>query len=76
VAARGRAKSESDVSVGSHHFLLNYQECAIVPYLARQQSCFVNWTSKYMRLLYCSRKMMIASNRHKDLYWFRPKPYV
>jgi hypothetical protein len=20
--------------------------------------------------------MMVASNRHKDLYWFRPKPYV
>jgi hypothetical protein len=20
--------------------------------------------------------MMVASNRHKDLYWFRPEPYV
>ena len=23
-----------------------------------------------------SRKTMVESNRHEDLYWFRPEPYV
>jgi hypothetical protein len=38
--------------------------------------CFVNQTSKLIRLPCCSRKMMVASKRHEDLYWFRPEPYV
>ena len=38
--------------------------------------CFVDQTSKLIRLPRCSRKTMVASNRHKDLYWFRPEPYV
>ena len=39
-AAWGHAKSKSDVSAGSHCFLLNNRECATVPYLARQLSVF------------------------------------
>ena len=38
--------------------------------------CFVNRTSKFIRLPYCSRKMMVASKRHEDLYWFRTEPYA
>jgi hypothetical protein len=38
--------------------------------------CFLNRTSKIIRLPCSSRKMMVASNRHEDLYWFRPEPYV
>ena len=38
--------------------------------------CFVNRTSKLIRLLHCSRKTIVAYNKHDDLYWFRPEPYV
>ena len=38
--------------------------------------CFINQTSKFIRLPRCSRKMMVASKRHEDLYWFRPEPYI
>jgi hypothetical protein len=30
--------------------------------------CFVNRTIKFIRLSRCSRKTMVASNRHEDLY--------
>jgi hypothetical protein len=30
--------------------------------------CFVNRSSKFIRLQHCSRKMMVASKRHDDLY--------
>ena len=38
--------------------------------------CFVNRTSKFIRLPHCSRKTMVASKRHENLFWFKPKPYV
>ena len=38
--------------------------------------CFVNQTSKLIQLPCYSRKTMVASNIHEDLYWFRPEPYV
>jgi hypothetical protein len=38
--------------------------------------CFVNRTSKFIRSPRCSRKTMVASKRHEDLYWFRLEPYV
>ena len=41
-----------------------------------QCQCFINQTSKLIRLPCCFRKTMVASNRHEDLYWFRPEPYI
>ena len=38
--------------------------------------CFANWTSKFIRLPRCSRKTMVASKRHEELYWFRPESYI
>ena len=38
--------------------------------------CFVNQTTKFIRMPCYSRKTMVASKRHKELYWFRLKPYV
>ena len=40
VAAMGRSMSESTIGVRSHRFLLNKQECATIPYLARQLLVF------------------------------------
>jgi hypothetical protein len=38
--------------------------------------CFINRTSKLIRLPRYSRKTMVAFKRYEDLYWFRPEPYV
>ena len=53
------------------HYLCNAHS-----YCDTNYRCFVNRTSKLIWLLRCSRKMMVASNRHEDLYLFRPKPFV
>ena len=76
MATMGHSTSESTSGVRSHRFLLNNQECATVPTWSVNYRCFINRTSKLIRLSCCSRKMMVASKRHKDLYWFRPEPYV
>ena len=38
--------------------------------------CFVNRTSKLIRLPRFSRQTMVASNRYEDLYWFSLEPDV
>jgi hypothetical protein len=53
-----------------------HRECATVPYLARQLPVFCRPTSKFIRLSRCSRKTMVKSKRHEDLYWFRVERYV
>ena len=44
----GHSASESTDSARSHRFLLNNQECATVPYLARQLSVFCKPASKFI----------------------------
>jgi len=48
VAAVGHSTSESTNDARSHRFLLNNQERATVPYLARQLSVFCRPTSKFV----------------------------
>jgi hypothetical protein len=76
VAAGGHSVSEFTVGARSHRFLLNSESARLSPTWRANYRCFVNWTIKLIRLLCCSRKMMVASKRHEDLYWFRPEPYI
>ena len=72
----GRSTGESINGARSHRFLRNNQECVTVPYLAHQLLVFCRPTSKFIRMPRYSRKTMVASKRHEDLYWFRSEPYV
>ena len=76
VTAAGHSTSESTSGARSHHFLLNNRECTTAPYWRANCRCFVNQTSKLILLPCYSRKMMVASNRHENLYWFKPEPYI
>jgi hypothetical protein len=58
-------KAHEDASAHLLHFL---EICSC--------QCFVNRTSKLKRLPCYSRKTMVASKIHEDLYWFRLEPYV
>ena len=78
-------KRRGDKKVFSH---VGQQPCLVGAAVCRVQAlphghladpycrCFINRTSKFIRLPRCSRKTMVAYNRHEDLYWFRPEPYI
>ena len=50
--------------------------------LGRRKECFGvlsvlrRPTSEFIRMSRCSKKMIVASKRHEELYWFKPEPYV
>jgi hypothetical protein len=76
VATGGHSTSEFTVGARSHRFLLNSESARLSPTWHANYRCFINQTIKLIRLLHCSRKMMVASKRHEDLYWFRLEPYI
>jgi hypothetical protein len=67
VATVGHSTSESTDDARSHRFLLNNDSARLSPTWHANCWCFVNRTSEFIRLPRCSRKIMVASKRHKDL---------